>query len=175
MYGIWLYSWRSDMIDLKLYRFSHGSHDTIGVYFLDNKYQCFVLEDEHRTEKVYGETRVCCGAYTLSLRCEGGIYTRYINKHKHVHKSKSHGMICFHNSPNFKIDCGNMSFKYCLIHIGNDEDDTSGCHLVGTTTDGKKDGKRMIYNSTSAYYDLYPLIAERLLKGEEGRLHIIDL
>ena len=60
------------------------------------------------------------------------------------------------------------NFKYILIHIGNDDEDTAGCILVGTTAD--KD-KGFIGASTGAYKDLYPQVADAVNRNEA--VHII--
>jgi hypothetical protein len=58
-------------------------------------------------------------------------------------------------------------FEFILIHVGNDDDDTAGCLLVGSTAD--KD-KGFIGASRKAYEDLYPKVAEAILAGEEVKI-----
>ena len=55
-------------------------------------------------------------------------------------------------------------FEYILIHIGNDDDDTAGCLLVGTSSDAYKG---FIGGSTTAYKRMYPKVAEAILNEEE--------
>ena len=55
-------------------------------------------------------------------------------------------------------------FEYILIHIGNDEDDTAGCLLLGSTADANKG---FIGGSTGAYKKAYAKISHAILRGEE--------
>ena len=48
-----------------------------------------------------------------------------------------------------------------LWHIGNDDDDTAGCLLVGKTSQDN-----FIGSSTVAYKEIYPDIAGAIIRGE---------
>ena len=54
-------------------------------------------------------------------------------------------------------------FEYILIHVGNDDSDTAGCLLVGSTSD--KD-KSFIGASGNAYSSMYPKVLEAIENGE---------
>ena len=56
------------------------------------------------------------------------------------------------------------NFEYILIHIGNTDDDTAGCLLVGSTAD--KD-KGFIGSSTTAYKTMYTKVLKALEEEEE--------
>ncbi len=130
---------------------------------IDCQFYCYTLEDEHRTVKEYGETRIPEGEYEIKLRKEGGFHQRYRERFGDRHK----GMLELQDVPNF---------KYVLIHIGNDEDDTAGCILVGNTVNNNLiEAKRgFLGDSTSAYMEIYPIISDRLLKGEKVIIKITD-
>ena len=117
---------------------------------------CYTLEDEARTVKKWGETRIPSGKYKLTLRNEGGFSTRYKAKFGDWHQ----GMIYVNEVPNF---------EYILWHIGNDDDDTAGCLLVGKTSQDN-----FIGNSTAAYKEIYPPIRDAILSGEEVTVSYID-
>ena len=153
---------------LILERFSENGKDTLGILFervtgykmYSKNFQTFVLEDEERTVKVFGETRIPEGVYEIKLRTEGGFHQKYLEKFgNEFHK----GMLWLQNVPNF---------EYVLIHIGNTDDDTAGCLLVGDgcTENITKDGQ--LQGSTSAYKRLYPIITDRLLDGEQVFIEI---
>jgi len=122
---------------------------TIGAFYINGIGRCFTLEDEEREIKVKGETRVPEGRYRVTLRTEGGFNARYSKKFGSFHK----GMLWVRDVPNF---------EYVLIHIGNTDEDTAGCLLVGTTVK-----KGFLADSTTAYKDIYPEIADALLNGED--------
>jgi len=127
---------------------------TLGALYLESKegreFLCFTLEDEHRDEKVMGETRIPAGTYRITLRTVGGHHNRYKDKFPDMHK----GMLWVRDVPNF---------EYILIHIGNTDEHTAGCLLVGNSADMKG----FIGKSTAAYKNIYPEVAQALLDGEE--------
>tara|TARA_X000001382_G_C3173135_1_gene180248 strand:- start:1077 stop:1694 length:618 start_codon:yes stop_codon:yes gene_type:complete len=146
---------------LEVVRFNSSDDFTTGLLFdiTDNvrSFLCYTLEDEARTVKQWGETRIPSGKYKLSLRSEGGFHTRYLSKFgAEFHK----GMIYVNEVPNF---------EYILWHIGNDDDDTAGCLLVGKTSQDN-----FIGNSTTAYKEIYPPIRDAILSGEEVTVNYID-
>lgn len=147
-------------MELQLYRYNRGADHTNGLLLVDKEFEGYILEDEFRTKKVYGETRIPEGKYAIKFRTEGGFHERYLQKFgANFHK----GMLELQDVPNF---------KYVLIHIGNDDEDTAGCLLVGEDVTG---GTNWISGSTNAYKRLYPKVRNALLSGEGVTLEIIDL
>ena len=151
---------------LKVLRFSSQEDSTSGLLFLEEnsklKFLCYTLEDEKRSLKVRGETRVPAGVYQIKLRTEGGHHERYTKKYGSMHK----GMLHIIDVPNF---------KWILIHTGNTDEHTAGCLLVGDTQQNNvlvKDG--FIGKSTNAYKRIYPDIA-RALQEEGVTIEYIDL
>ena len=146
---------------LEVLRFNSSDDFTTGLLFdvTDNvrSFLCYTLEDQAQTQKVYGETRIPSGTYKLTLRAEGGFHTRYKAKFgAGWHK----GMIYVNDVPNF---------EYILWHIGNDDDDTAGCLLVGKTSQDN-----FIGNSTTAYKEIYPPIRDAILNGDDVSVTYID-
>lgn len=139
-------------MDLKTLRYNSKSDYTDGLFFIDDKFECFTIEDEKRSVKVYGETCIPDGCYKVELRTEGGFHNRYLKKFgADFHK----GMLWIKDVPNF---------EYVLIHIGNDDEDTAGCLLVGSTAD--KD-KGFIGGSTNAYKSMYAKVYAAIKRGED--------
>lgn len=142
-------------MNLTVQRYNSSTESTLGMLFIDCRFECYTLEDEYRTVKLKGETRIPSGKYKVELRKEGGFHNRYLQKFGHTfHK----GMLWVRNVPNF---------EYILIHIGNDDADTAGCLLVGNTANNNNLGKGFIGGSTDAYKKFYPLVADALMKGED--------
>lgn len=152
-------------MDLQVLRFSSQNDSTNGLLFditEGRKFLCYTLEDEHREEKVMGETRVPAGTYRITLRTTGGFHGRYLKKYGSFHK----GMLWVRDVP---------GFEYILIHTGNTDEHTAGCLIVGDsqqTNFGDSDG--FIGSSTAAYKRIYPAIAEALENGEEVTITYLD-
>ena len=124
---------------------------TAGVLSIDGKFQCYTLEDERREVKVMHETRIPEGEYKVGLRLFGGHHEKYLKRFPDIHK----GMLWVKDVPNFKD---------ILIHIGNTDDDTSGCLLVGSAIDERFG---VLYRSTEAYLKLYRKVLAAIMSGEE--------
>ena len=144
---------------LEVLRFNSSDDFTNGILFdVSNntrKFLSYTLEDEARTVKVAGETRIPAGEYKLSLKKVGGFHTRYSKKFSwHI------GMLKVMEVPNF---------TEILLHIGNDEGDTAGCLLLGKTSQDNFIGR-----STDAYTEVYKIVAPVVESGEEVTIKYID-
>ena len=135
---------------IEVNRIFKASNYTIGELSVNNNYVCDTLEDKVRVdgEKVYAETAIPTGTYTLVLL--------YSNRFKKV-------MPEILNVPNF---------SGIRIHCGNSSKDTEGCLLVG-----KWDGKteNWISDSKNSYNKLYPLLEEAFNKKENITITIKDI
>jgi hypothetical protein len=154
-------------MELEVIRISSGTDSTNGILFetveqgndidgswRQKKFLAYTLEDEYRSEKKYGETRIPDGKYKLALRNVGGYHAKYSKRFPHIHI----GMLHVTNVP---------GFEYILIHCGNTDEHTAGCLLVGDSQENNqitKDG--FIGKSTQAYKRIYPRIAEAIDCGE---------
>ena len=141
---------------LEVLRFSSDSDSTLGVLFdttNERKFLCFTLEDEFREIKISGETRIPAGTYNVTLRTEGGFNQRYNDK---FGTDFNKGMLWVRDVP---------GFEYILIHIGNTDDNTEGCLLVGDSQNQNITENGFIGASTDAYKRIYPPIADVLVNG----------
>jgi len=151
------------------YRFNSQDDFTVGVWLIDGIMGCFIMEDEKRTVKVYGETRIPECEAEIVLRTEGRFHQNYLEKFgPEFHK----GMLCITNAPNFKLIANGLEFQYILFHIGNDDDDSAGCQLAGSVA---YRNKNQVDGSTEAYKAVYPIIRDRLLAGEKVKIKIMEL
>ena len=141
---------------LDVIRTQFGKDATNGMLFLDGIFECFTLEDEVRLDKkVMSETAIPLGEYEIKLRTEGGFHSKYTARYGDMHK----GMLWLQDVPDF---------KWILIHVGNTDESTAGCLLLGETQqdlDKGKDG--FIGGSGDAYKKMYPKVAEAILSGEK--------
>jgi hypothetical protein len=138
-------------MNLDVIRYTHKPN-TLGLFLIDGKFSAYTLEDAFHVVKIPGETRIPNGRYRVVLRTTGSHHERYKNKFP-FHK----GMLHIIGVPNY---------KYILIHIGNDDDDTEGCLLVGDTSMNNISESGRIGNSTIAYERIYPIIADAIEKEE---------
>ncbi len=66
------------------------------------------------------------------------------------------------------------NFQWILIHIGNNDNDTAGCLLVGDTFVSFVNQDGRINNSTIAYKRIYPIIANEIARGREVWIAYLD-
>ena len=146
---------------LLLKRVVSTDNSTLGVFYIDKTPAFFVIEDEYRENKVSGETRIPEGVYTIKLRKDLTTLTqRYRDKYPwfiwHIEIT---------NVPNF---------TGIYMHIGNTEEDTAGCQLVGYHASIQS--KEFInMTSTDCYKELYSLLYPILEREGEIQYTIIDL
>jgi len=149
-----------------LFRFQSGKDATLGALFAltelpaatEPSFRCFTCEDESRPVKVKGETRIPAGRYEIKLRAAGGMHPKYASKFPGLHR----GMLHLQDVP---------GFEWVYIHIGNDDDDTAGCILVG---DGAHVGGTLS-ESTVAYRRLYGVVSNAILAGEPVSIEVRDI
>lgn len=135
---------------IKVIRFHSDDDATLSLVSVDHKFQCFGIEDEYREEKVINETRIPAGIYKIGVRTVGGFHARYSKKFPNFHR----GMLEILDVPHF---------TYVLIHVGNTDDDTGGCLVVGNiayTEPEIKNGQ-----SAVAYKNLYRKVIDAALAG----------
>lgn len=143
---------------LRLERFYSTKDATLGMLYINNQFECYTLEDEYREKKVYSETRIPAGKYQIKLQTHGTMTGKYAKRFPTMHE----GMLWLQDVPNFTT---------IYIHIGNTDDDTKGCILVGANYN--KETMKLVA-STIAYLKLYPKVIEAL-KHEEVFIEILDL
>jgi hypothetical protein len=153
-------------MDLEVLRYSSGKETTLGLLSIIDvpevpAFLCYTLEDQNQVSKVNGETRIPEGCYEITLRTVGGKHATYAARYPDMH----HGMLWVRNVP---------GFEYILIHVGNTDDDTEGCLLLGNTASQNVIGEGSIGSSRAAYERVYPLIAKRLLAGDRTYITYID-
>lgn len=133
-----------------LQRFSDNRESTLGLLF-SKKYheskptlifECYVLEDEFRLEKLKGETRIPAGEYKLGIQNQlTDLTQKYRLKYPWF---KNHIQI---------MDVPGFTGIY--IHIGNTDKDTDGCLLLGDNADNNRLGGGSVSNSTQAFKRFY--------------------
>ncbi|MDJ0685406.1 MAG: DUF5675 family protein [Alphaproteobacteria bacterium] len=143
-------------MQLTLTRFLATDDATFGLLRVDGAPECFTLEDEARDVKVMHETRIPAGTYRITLRDEGGMTGRYAKRFPEFHR----GMLWLRDVP---------GFEWIYIHLGNTDDDTSGCILVGQQPRLIPGRPLLLRDSAPAYRRLY---AKCVDAAEAGNLSI---
>jgi hypothetical protein len=131
---------------------------TLGFMRVDDRVYT-TCEDAFHVEKIPGETRIPPGEYRIKLRKKSSKADRYREKFGDEHT----GMIWLQDVP---------GFEHIYIHIGNDQDDSEGCVLVGNTLDPQAG---YIGESTAAYSDLYPKVIGAVENGEPVAIEIREV
>ncbi len=149
---------------IDIIRHNSGDDSTVGLMLIDGEFHCYTCEDEHRSVKIRGETRIPAGLYPIKLRKEStNMNRKYSAK---FGDDFHHGMMWLQGVP---------KFKYVYIHIGNDDDDTEGCILVGydAVTD-ERHGGGAVPRSTPAYKKLYNKVYDWLSAGDNVLVRVKD-
>jgi len=151
---------------VQLLRIFPSKESTLGCLFIDNVPECFTLEDEYREIKVKGETRIPAGTYEIQ-------FNKNITPLTKKYRSK-YQWFTYHleiqNVPNF---------KNVYLHIGNTDDDTEACVLLGDSlvnnqieVNGVKNG--FLGNSKDAFERFYKKVGEHLRQEGCVSLQVID-
>lgn len=135
---------------------------TISAMYINGKFQCWVLEDEKRLEKVPGETRIPAGSYEVGVRVGSPMAKRYDDRYKNINHR---GMLWLRHVP---------SFKYIYFHTGNTDDHTDGCLVVGEDVYINHGPKVLaVGDSVFAYKKMYPMIRDAIDRGEKVTVDVI--
>lgn len=129
---------------LKLERKFCGPVCTIGTMISDRGLEVYTLEDVERKEKVFGETAIPKGTYSVTITPS--------NRFKR-------DLPLVENVP---------GFEGIRIHPGNTAADTEGCILVGRTK-----GPTWVGESKAAFNDVYREIKAAIDSGEQVILEIV--
>lgn len=135
---------KKETLHIKLIRFDKKEDYTIGGLYLEDIFTCWTLEDEEREVKVMHETCIPEGTYEVEfMETITPLTKKYREKYdwfnKHLHVKDVPG------------------FTGIYLHIGNTDDDTSGCILVGAVAEPGR-----ILRSTETFKKVYEIISEVL-------------
>lgn len=141
-------------IDYLLQRYSDNRESTLGLLFkkMNTKvlFQCYTLEDQFQEVKVRKETRIPAGKYEIVIQRQETPKTLSYRK-RYPNWFKNHLML--KDVP---------GFVGIYIHIGNSDDDSEGCILLGDNADNNRIGPGSVSNSTQAFIRFYNELYDHL-------------
>lgn len=155
-------------MELLLKRQSTGDESTIGTLhkkvggpILADEFRAFTLEDQPNTPKIKGETRIPAGRYQIKER---EVLSPLTEKYR-----AKYSWFRWHLQLQDVPD-----FEYVYIHVGNTDDHTDGCILVGdgAMSNVEEDGK--VLSSRVCFQRLYEDIIEAFDMGDEIWITVED-
>lgn len=131
----------------------------VGLFYIDGEQVGYTLEDPLRDEKVKGITAIPDGTYKIGLKeFETPLTLRYRERFKTFF--------------DYHLEIKDVpNFTDIYIHIGNTEEDSYGCPLLGL---GITYNRKLTY-STLAFMRVYPVIRQALRDGREVDITIFSL
>ncbi len=144
-------------METKIIRVAQGKESTLSQLYINDIFQCYLLEDKIREVKIFSETAIPSGVFSLKLNTHGAKNVNY----KKVFGKLHEGMIEISGLPNF---------NFVYIHTGNTIKETAGCPLCGFGFQFV-DGNYQVAQSVAAYKMVYPKLAV-LAKVENNKITI---
>lgn len=129
-------------MESKIIRVAQGKSSTLSQLYINGIFQCYLLEDKIRAEKIASETAIPTGVFSLKLNTYGAKNVDYKKAFGKLHE----GMIEIASLPNFSS---------VYIHSGNTIIQTAGCPLCGFGFQFLN-GDFQVSQSIAAYKMIYP-------------------
>lgn len=141
-------------VDYILQRYSDNRESTLGLLLKKTQlgilFQSYTLEDQFQEVKVRAETRVPANKYEIIIQRQETPKTLSYRK-RYPNWFKNHLMLK-----------GVPGFVGIYIHIGNTDDDSEGCILLGDNADNNRIGPGAVSNSTQAFIRFYNELYDHL-------------
>jgi Family of unknown function (DUF5675) len=129
-------------MESKIIRVAQGKNSTLSQLYINEIFQCYLLEDKIRAEKIAFETAIPTGVFSLKLNTYGAKNVDYKKAFGKLHE----GMIEIASLPNYSS---------VYIHSGNTIIQTAGCPLCGFGFQFAN-GDFQVSQSIAAYKMIYP-------------------
>ena len=143
-------------------RYSDGGKSTLGLLFIDDIFNGYTLEDQHRDVKVMHETRIPAGRYEIKLRTD---MASSMNKRYAAEYRWFKGHLWLQDVPNF---------TYIYIHEGVTDEHSSGCILVGDGANNNVTNQGKISSSAKAFKRIYLATLAAIERGEQVFITVKD-
>lgn len=147
-------------LELKRETFTTG--ETLGSLYIDGKFYCYTLEDVVRDKKIFADTCIPYGLYTVEVTLSSRFGKR---------------LPLIYNRPNLSVTAANGDvWNGIRIHGGNTNLDTEGCVLVAKT-------KHL--NENSSFFDKMHHMIKNWIQGsmqdqlakllDNGQKHTLEI
>lgn len=148
-------------MNITLQRINCYNKSTLGLLYINSKFQAFTMEDQHRDIKVMGETRIPAGTYEVD-------YRNFVTPKTREYRSKYEWF-------KYHLEIKDVpGFKYVYLHVGNDSEDTEGCILLGDSAVNNGARKGFIGYSTQAFKRIYSIISDVLEINQKVIIYVKD-
>jgi hypothetical protein len=148
-------------MDIQLLRTFPSKESTLGCLYVDKEPECFTLEDEYREVKVKGETRIPSGTYEVK-------FNESLTPLTEKYRAK-YPWFTYH------LEIQNVrNFKNVYLHVGNTDDHTEACILVGDTLTNNQNQDGFLGHSAQAFERFYKKVGEHLRQEGCVQIQIID-
>lgn len=142
-------------IELLLQRYADNRESTLGLLLKQRPpmrphLMAYTIEDEMRESKVSKETRIPPGRYAI-------VINRNLTPLTKKYQARFPAWFKFHLMLD-KVP----GFVGVYIHLGNDDDDTDGCILVGDSANNNSVALGEIRSSTVAFMRIYQELYDHL-------------
>ena len=146
---------------LRLLRYSDNGDSTLGLLFINGLFAAHSLEDEYRKDKIQGETRIPAGRYQIKYReVESKMTVKYRGRY-----------IFF----TWHLELQDVpGFSNIYLHIGNTDEDSMGCILIGDSANNNQIVKGFISSSVNCFKRVYQEITDAIDHGEEITIEVIN-
>lgn len=137
------------------FRFSPTPRSCLGNFYINQEWQCFMLEPE-------AEQRIPGGIYTVKLRTEGPAYEYW---KKEMPEAKR----------GIPWITGVSNRSYILIHPGNWVHQSDGCLMPGTTCNNNLEAEGSVASSRKAFAKIILPIQNSITGGEDVKIVVGDI
>lgn len=159
------------MLQINVERFDKSAFYTLSKFYINGEFAGYGIEDPVRDEKIFGETAIPAGTYTLRLTHSPKFSKEYYRDNEGnlilANKRKTTALQRQYNAAHELVLIDNVpNYSRVLIHWGNTTKDTHGCYLIGSGFAIDKEKKTAaLFGSRKKYTQIYPTLFSELRGG----------
>ena len=146
-------------MELDWLRITSSKRATAALVYVDDRFECYGLENPWTVAKQPGHSRIPEGRYRIRFReAESPMTLRWRERHPWFH---------------WHIELQDVpDYQHVYIHEGNQPVNTDGCPVVGNQLNNIHRSAPFLGDSVSAFRALYAKISQALEDGEEVWINV---